>query len=633
VTELLAALSLLLLFPAGYLLLLALACQLRPAAARVGCRTRIAVLIPAQDEELLVGRCLDSLRAQAYPAHLVRLVVVADNCRDGTAGVARARGAEVLERRDPDRPGKGRALRWAMDQILASDPPDAVAVVDADSVAEPGLLAGLAGAFEAGAEAVQADYQLLPGSSPRGWLLAAAFLLFHRVRFGGRAALGLPAALAGNGMLFGRSLLQRLPWDAFSGVEDLERTQSLRLAGVAVRFAPGAVVRGETAASARGQTAQRLRWEGGRFHVVRRWVPRLLAAGLRSRDPGLVEAALELAIPPLGLLAILGLAGLAAGAGLALVGAAGWPAVIAWGSGLAVLVAYVLLGLRAAGAPWQAFVALAAAPLFLARKLVVYARLVRFDPRRWDRSDRAIGGVVGVPLAPVDLETAVVGISERLICRPPIQVCTVNLDFLAHARRDPEVAAILARTLNLADGVPVLWLARLAGCRLPGRVAGSDLVPRLVAAAAARGARVLLLGGEHGAAEAAARQLRMQLPGLVLAVHEPPRAALEEMDDEAILAQIEAAAPDLLLVAFGHPKQEKWIARNLSRLPVGVAMGVGCCFDLIAGRVQRAPGWMQRAGLEWLYRLGREPHRLAGRYLEDGVFFARSAAAVLLRLA
>src|SRR5205085_4347980 len=140
----------------------------------------------------------------------------------------------------------------------------------------------------------------------------------------------------------------------------------------------------------------------------------------------------------------------------------------------------------------------------------------------------------------------------------------------------------------------------LLGSSIRRRVAGADLVPRAVAAAAQRRVGVFLLGGQDGVAGIAARRLEERHPGLSVSWYEPPVAPLEEMNDQDILARIEDSGAELLLVGFGHPKQERWIARNRDRLPVGAAIGVGCCLDLIAGRVDRAPQWMQKTGLEWL---------------------------------
>jgi exopolysaccharide biosynthesis WecB/TagA/CpsF family protein len=622
-----------------YLLVLAFAAIFhRPAAPSGRPVTNLAVLVPAHDEAPLVARCVRSLLEQDYPPALRRLIVIADNCTDTTAEVAAAAGAEVWPRSDPGARGKGQALRWAMDRLLSGpEPPDAVVVVDADSVAEPGLLAGLAAAARAGHDAVQAEYLVLEESgSSRERLLAAAFLLFHRVRFGGRAALGLPGALVGNGMLFTRRLLERQPWSAFSGVEDLEQTIRLRLAGVPVHFAGDARVRGPMAGGARADRRQRMRWEGGRFHVVRNRLPALLGAAVRRRDAGLLDAAFDLAIPPLGLLAMASLAGTAVAALLAVAGATAWPAILAWLAALLALPAYVVVGLMAARAERRHYAALFGAPIFLLRKAATYARLSRgFDASRWERTERhgkpeGRIQVGGVPVDVVDMAGALDRISETFGRRPVMQVSTVNLDFMVRSHSDPETRGILQSCgLSVPDGWPVVLLGRLLGSPIRQRVAGSDLVPLAVAAAAERGVGVFLLGGEDGVAAAAAKRLVERHPALRIAWHEPPVAPLDEIDDEDILARIESSGAELLLVAFGHPKQERWIARNRDRLPVAVAIGVGCSLDLIAGRVSRAPRWMRKAGLEWLFRLQQEPLRLFHRYLTCLLWLARAVPRTL----
>jgi N-acetylglucosaminyldiphosphoundecaprenol N-acetyl-beta-D-mannosaminyltransferase len=496
----------------------------------------------------------------------------------------------------------------------------------------------VAAAAEAGHDAVQAEYLVLEESgSARERLLTAGFLLFHRVRFGGRAALGLPAALVGNGMLFTRRLLETHGWSAFSGVEDLEQTIRLRLAGVPVHFAAGARVWGPMAGDARGDRRQRLRWEGGRFHVVRHQVPGLLLAAARRRDARLLDAALDLAVPPLGLLAMGCVVGTTIAAVLAATGLAAWSAAAVWVGALVALPCYVLLGLAAAGADRRHYRALLAAPLFLLRKVRVYARLSRgLQAARWERTRDRTGStdervtVADIPIDVVDISGALARILRGFGRRPLTQVSTVNLDFMVRAHSDLVTRRILQHCdLSLADGWPVVLLGRLLGSSIRQRVAGSDLVPMAVEAAAARGVGVFLLGGEDGVAAAAAGRLMDRHPGLRVSWHEPPFAPVEEMDHEGILGLIEASRTELLLVALGHPKQEHWIAHNRDRLPVGVAIGVGCSLDLIAGRVSRAPGWMQRLGLEWLFRFQQEPRRLFRRYLSCLVWLAYAVPSTL----
>jgi len=245
------------------------------------------------------------------------------------------------------------------------------------------------------------------------------------------------------------------------------------------------------------------------------------------------------------------------------------------------------------------------------------------EPRRVD--------IAGVPVEAVDMSTAVARLQSMVGVGKPSQVATVNLDFLVRAQRDPEVMGILRRTdLNFADGVPVVWLSRLLGVRLPGRVAGADLVPALVAALAPSGGRLFLLGGEGGAAAAAGTRLEELYPGIVVAgTYEPPRASVAEMNNAEILQRVADAQADVILVALGHPKQERWIDAHRDRLAVSVAIGVGCVFDLIAGRTRRAPRWAQAMGLEWLYRLAREPRRLVGRYATDAAWLVLITGRVL----
>lgn len=231
--------------------------------------------------------------------------------------------------------------------------------------------------------------------------------------------------------------------------------------------------------------------------------------------------------------------------------------------------------------------------------------------------------VCGIPVDAVEVDGAVHYLTGAIKRKDRMQVCTVNLDFLVSARQDEEVRRILQQAeLNLADGAPLLWLSRLTGQALPARAAGADLIPRLMSMAAQSGWRVFLLGGEGGVAAAAATELVRRHPSLQIAgVHEPPRSRLADMDDAEILGKLAAADADILLVALGHPKQEKWIHRNRDVLPVPVSIGVGCTLDLIAGRRSRAPTRMQSHGLEWLYRLTHEPRRLGGRYARDGLVF------------
>ena len=344
--------------------------------------TDVVVLVPAHDEEDTVAHCVQAFENQTYRRERFHVVVIADNCTDKTAAVAANAGAEVLVRNEPDSRGKGRALRWALDELLVRDDrPGAFVVVDSDSTPDAGLLTGLVSRLEAGAQAVQGESLIVGDGSPAQELRAAAFLLVNRARPTGRAMLGLPANLAGNGMLFSTQLLAERPWSAFSSTEDVEYGLELRAAGIKPVFARGAIVWSPAAPHGRAAEAQQLRWEGGKLHLARTLVPRLLAKGQ-------VDAAIELAIPPLGYLAAGAATVTATGVVLAWLDVVDSWAVVPAAVALAAIPVYVVVGLVAAKAPRAAYVALAHAPGFVARKALRAHRLLRFKPDSWVRTER-----------------------------------------------------------------------------------------------------------------------------------------------------------------------------------------------------------------------------------------------------
>lgn len=352
----------------------------------------MTVLIPAHDETDSVARCVSSLTPQSYPSELRRIVVIADNCSDTTAAEAQAAGADVMIRNDPAMPGKGRALRWAIDALFAlPDPPDGIVIVDADSVADPDLIADLAGELAHGFDAVQADYTVLDDarSGPGDRLRALAILLFNRTRNLGRASAGLPASLLGNGMMLSRRLLTAHPWGAFSPVEDLEFAVQCRLMGIAPRFLAQSGVRGPIPLGYRAAVGQRLRWEGGRFYVLRRYGRPLVARMVGHPDLATLDGLFDLLIPPLSILVLLTGAGILASLVAAVFDLAGPAAVVIWAACVPLAVLHVLVGLKAAGASRKSYLALAALPAFLFWKVRIYLHLVRgFDPNVWQRSVR-----------------------------------------------------------------------------------------------------------------------------------------------------------------------------------------------------------------------------------------------------
>ena len=224
---------------------------------------------------------------------------------------------------------------------------------------------------------------------------------------------------------------------------------------------------------------------------------------------------------------------------------------------------------------------------------------------------------------PVTFVEALEKIAELVEGRDGGVVFTPNVDHVVKAERHPDFRRAYSRAdLTLADGMPLVWASRLLGSPLPEKVSGSDVAVPLMRLAAERGWRVYLLGGGPGVAEEARKSLTREVGAVVVGTDSPVIGpdGTDERSDQT-LERLTAANPDLVLVAFGAPKQELWIDRFAEQLGPAVAMGVGGSLDFITGQVKRAPAWMSRAGLEWLFRLLQEPRRMWRRYLvEDPAF-------------
>ena len=360
------------------LALLALRCPSRRLPSPHG--LRIAVVVPAHNESACIGRTLASLLA-AEGSRASAILVVADNCSDDTAAVARTFGVTVLERNEPTVRGKSHALDFALAYLRSLQiPPEAVAFVDADSTVSGNFLARAGGRIGDGAKVVQVHYAVAPGESSLVRLRRLAFALAHWARPLGASRLGLGTTLKGNGMVLRWELVQ----DGFAGAglaEDAAMTLALARRGIAVDFEPRATVWGEMAATYRQATVQDQRWEAGRFSLMSRALLIALRAAIRLRFRA-AAGALEVASLPLtvvGLLALVPMAAVATGS---------LPASLAV-SPLAVLGASVLTGWLAARVSRTDLAALITAPRFLAHKLRVLATLsLHRGPREWQRTAR-----------------------------------------------------------------------------------------------------------------------------------------------------------------------------------------------------------------------------------------------------
>lgn len=233
--------------------------------------------------------------------------------------------------------------------------------------------------------------------------------------------------------------------------------------------------------------------------------------------------------------------------------------------------------------------------------------------------------VWGVPLAPVTSAQAVDLIDGLVAARRPSAVITANLHYAMVSSRDARLRDYNSQAaLIVADGMPLVWASRWRSRHLPERVAGADLVPALCERAAERGYGIYLFGAGPGVADDAAKKLRHRFPGLrIVGAASPPYGELTSGERMTQLDAIRRTAPDLLFVALGQPKGEFWVAENYRALGVPVTIQIGAALDFAAGTVGRAPRWMQRTGLEWVYRLLREPGRLSGRYACNGWFALR----------
>jgi N-acetylglucosaminyldiphosphoundecaprenol N-acetyl-beta-D-mannosaminyltransferase len=234
--------------------------------------------------------------------------------------------------------------------------------------------------------------------------------------------------------------------------------------------------------------------------------------------------------------------------------------------------------------------------------------------------------IAGVAIDNVSMDEALFLIEERIRQREPSFMVTPNVDHIVKLQKDPEFRRIYEEAASaLPDGMPLLWAGRLLKTPLKEKISGSDLVPRLCERAACEGYRLFFLGGRPGAARQAKARLEEKFPSIqIVGTHSPPMGFERDAEENKKIEElIKGVCPDILLVGLGAPKQEKWIHNHYKRLQVPVSVGVGVSFEFMAGMVKRAPQWMQRAGLEWFWRLMMEPGRLWKRYLIDDMQFFR----------
>jgi cellulose synthase/poly-beta-1,6-N-acetylglucosamine synthase-like glycosyltransferase len=349
-------------------------------------RPRIAVLIPAHNERAGLAHTLASLQPQLRPGD--RLLVVADNCTDDTAAIAAAGGAEVAERHDTQRRGKGYALDHGV-RVLAADAPQIVVMMDADCIAQPGCVDALVRRCAATGRPAQALYLMLAPAAAGLKMRAAEFAwrVKNQVRPLGLWRLGGPCQLMGTGMAFDWASIRHAPLASGHLVEDMQLGVDLALAGRPPRFVPQARVTSRFPDSDAGAASQRKRWEHGHLATLLGVGPRLLAAGMLRGRPSVAALALDLMVPPLALLllTLLALSAVNLSAHLAL----GWsaPGLISLGA-LGAVVSSILLAWLRFGRDLLTAAELCSAPLYLLRKLPIYTAFLFRRQAHWVRAKR-----------------------------------------------------------------------------------------------------------------------------------------------------------------------------------------------------------------------------------------------------
>jgi N-acetylglucosaminyldiphosphoundecaprenol N-acetyl-beta-D-mannosaminyltransferase len=240
--------------------------------------------------------------------------------------------------------------------------------------------------------------------------------------------------------------------------------------------------------------------------------------------------------------------------------------------------------------------------------------------------------VLGVGISVLNLPSALAAMAAAIRARQKGYICVTGVHGVMEAQTDDTFKMILNESfLCTPDGMPMVWAGKLADHRDMSRVYGPDLMLDVCAWSEKSGATHFFYGGAEGVADLLAKNLRVKFPSLrVVGTFAPPFRRLNADEEKALAAQIAAAKPDILWVGLSTPKQEKFMAEYLPKLDVTLMVGVGAAFDFFAGRVKQAPRWMQRSGLEWLYRLCREPRRLWRRYFRNNPLFVLKFSGQLL---
>jgi N-acetylglucosaminyldiphosphoundecaprenol N-acetyl-beta-D-mannosaminyltransferase len=242
--------------------------------------------------------------------------------------------------------------------------------------------------------------------------------------------------------------------------------------------------------------------------------------------------------------------------------------------------------------------------------------------------------ILGVGISAINMDIALETIEDWIARHDSHYVCVTPVHSVMEYRKDPNLRRICSASgLTTPDGMPLVWLCRLKGHRHVSRVYGPDLMLALCKRSVTRGYKHFFYGGAKGVPEQLAANLQHRFPGLtVVGTHSPPFRPLTPEEDDQAVQMINEVSPDVVWIGLGSPKQEQWMATHIDRIKSPVLIGVGAAFDFLTGRKRQAPRWMQRSGLEWLFRLLTEPRRLWRRYLVNNPLFVLLVLAQALGL-
>lgn len=351
-------------------------------------RPIVNVLVPAHNEAIVIGATLEKLLPQLRAQD--RLVVIADNCDDETADIARAIGAKVLERQEPEHRGKGYALDYGL-KFITQAPPEVVVVIDADSIVHPGAIDGLARLASATLRPVQATYLLTQSANPepKDAVSTLAFLVKNLVRPLGLNRLGLPCLLTGTGMAFPWSAIKTVSLASGNIVEDMQLGLDLAIAGYPPVFCSDAKVTGLLPQQQHAAKSQRTRWEHGHLQTLLTQVPQILRASVRQKRFALFALALDLCVPPLSLLVMIWVGAIGGALLAGGLGASWMPALLLAMEGFLIFISIV-------GA-WAKFgrtdlpmLTLLAVPLYVLWKIPLYFAFLVRPQTKWVRTERDV---------------------------------------------------------------------------------------------------------------------------------------------------------------------------------------------------------------------------------------------------